>query len=80
MKYKYIISQSSCHFDKLIDYEMIRLREMRQELYRSTYDSVKHDATNKYVIQMKKLMEKGDDTEILKLIPILKNIKKPLDS
>jgi hypothetical protein len=29
---------------------------------------------------MKKLMEKGDDTEILKLIPILKNIKKPLDS
>jgi len=47
-------------------------------MYQSLYESVKHKDTHIDVIRMKQLMEEGEDTEILKMVPLLLKIKKAL--
>jgi hypothetical protein len=47
-------------------------------MYQSLYESVKHKDENTDVLRMKRLMEEGDDTEILKMVPLLLKIKKTL--
>jgi hypothetical protein len=50
----------------------------RRIMYQSLYESVKHKDENTDVLRMKRLMEEGDDTEILKMVPLLLKIKKTL--
>ena len=76
MKYLPVVSASYRQFEELIQKEMDLVGEKRQELYRSLYDSVKYNKDNVDVIRMKQLMEKGEDTEILKIIPIVIKNKK----
>jgi len=52
----------------------------RRIMYESLYESIKHQDENTDVLRMKRLMEEGDDTEILKMVPLLLKIKKALDS
>jgi hypothetical protein len=78
MKYLSVVSTSYRKFDELIQKEMERVVEKRQDMYQSLYDSVKHKKDNKDVIRMKQLMEEGEDTEILKMVPLLLKIKKAL--
>ena len=78
MKYTTVFSTSYHHFNELIQKEMDIVGKKRQVMYQSLYESVKHKDENQHVIRMKQLMEEGDDTEILKLVPILLRIKKEL--
>jgi len=78
MKYTYIVSTSYRQFDELIQKERDIVGKKRQEMYQSLYESVKHRNTHIDVIRMKRLMEEGDDTEILKMVPLLLKIKKDL--
>ena len=80
MSYTTVFSTSYRQFDELIQKEMDIVGKKRKVMYRSLYESVKHKDKNRHVIRMKELMEEGDDTEILKLVPILLRIKKALDS
>ena len=80
MKYQYVVSTSYRQFDELIHKEMAHVAEKRRLMYKSVYDSVKHDKENVNVIRMKQLMEEGEDTEILKMVHILLRIKKELKS
>ena len=80
MNYTTVLSTSYYHFDELIQKEMDIVGKKRQVMYKTLYESIKHKDKNRHVIRMKQLMEEGDDTEILKLVPILLRIKKALDS
>ena len=80
MKYTTVFSTSYRQFDELIQKEMDIVGKKRQVMYKSLYESVKHDCENVDVIRMKQLMEEGDDTEILKMVPILLRIKKTYKS
>ena len=80
MNYTTVFSTSYRQFDDLIQKEMDIVGKKRQVMYKSLYESVKHKDKNQHVIRMKQLMEEGDDTEILKLVPILLRIKKALNS
>jgi len=78
MKYTYVVSTSYQKFDDLIQKEMDLVGKKRQIMYQSLYESVKHKDTHIDVIRMKQLMEEGEDTEILKMVPLLLKIKKAL--
>ena len=78
MKYTYVVSTSYRKFDDLIQKEMDLVGKKRQIMYQSLYESVKHKDTHIDVIRMKQLMEEGEDTEILKMVPLLLKIKKAL--
>jgi hypothetical protein len=78
MKYTYVVSTSYRKFDDLIQKEMELVGKKRQIMYQSLYESVKHNDTHIDVIRMKQLMEQGEDTEILKMVPLLLKIKKAL--
>lgn len=78
MKYTYVVSTSYQKFDDLIQKEMDLVGKKRQIMYQSLYESVKHKDTHNDVIRMKQLMEQGEDTEILKMVPLLLKIKKAL--
>jgi len=78
MKYTYVVSTSYQKFDDLIQKEMDLVGKKRQIMYQSLYESVKHNDTHIDVIRMKQLMEEGEDTEILKMVPLLLKIKKAL--
>jgi hypothetical protein len=80
MSYTTVFSTSYRQFDDLIQKEVDLVGKKRRIMYQSLYESVKHKHENTDVIRMKKLMEEGDDTEILKLVPIIIRIKKALDS
>jgi hypothetical protein len=78
MKYTTVFSTSYCQFDELIQKEMDIVGKKRRVMYQSLYESIKHKDENRHVIRMKRLMEEGDDTEILKMVPLLLKIKKEL--
>jgi hypothetical protein len=78
MKYTYVVSTSYQKFDDLIQKEMDLVGKKRQIMYQSLYESVKHKDAHIDVIRMKQLMEQGEDTEILKMVPLLLKIKKAL--
>ena len=80
MSYTTVFSTSYCQFDELIQKEMDIVGKKRRVMYQSLYESVKHKDENRHVIRMKQLMQEGDDTEILKMVPIILRIKKELDS
>jgi hypothetical protein len=80
MKYTTVFSTSYRQFDELIQKEMDIVGKKRRVMYQSLYESVKHNEENVDVIRMKQLIEEGDDTEILKLVPILLRVKKELES
>ena len=80
MNYTTVFSTSYRQFDDLIQKEMDIVGKKRQVMYQTLYESIKHKDKNRHVIRMKQLMEEGDDTEILKLVPILLRIKKALNS
>ena len=78
MSYTTVFSTSYRQFDDLIQKEMDLVGKKRRIMYQSLYESVKHKHENTDVIRMKRLMEEGDDTEILKMVPLLLKIKKTL--
>ena len=80
MNYTTVFSTSYRQLDELIQKEMDIVGKKRKVMYRSLYESVKYKDKNRHVIRMKQLMEEGDDTEILKLVPIILRIKKAIDS
>jgi hypothetical protein len=80
MKYTTVLSTSYRQFDELIQKEMDIVGKKRRIMYQSLYESIKHQDENVDVIRMKQLMEEGDDTEILKMVPLLLRIKKDLES
>lgn len=80
MKYTTVFSTSYRQFDELIQKEMDIVGKKRRVMYQSLYESIKHNRENIDVIRMKHLMEEGDDTEILKMVPILLRVKKELES
>jgi hypothetical protein len=80
MSYTTVFSTSYRQFDDLIQKEMDIVGKKRRIMYQSLYESVKHKDENRHVIRMKQLMQEGDDTEILKMVPIIIRIKKELDS
>jgi hypothetical protein len=80
MSYTTVFSTSYRQFDDLIQKEMDIVGKKRRIMYQSLYESVKHKDENRHVIRMKQLMQEGDDTEILKMVPIILRIKKELDS
>jgi len=80
MKYTTVFSTSYRQFDELIQKEMDLVGKKRRIMYESLYESIKHQDENTDVLRMKRLMEEGDDTEILKMVPLLLKIKKALDS
>jgi hypothetical protein len=78
MSYTTVFSTSYRQFDDLIQKEMDIVGKKRRIMYQSLYESVKHKDENTDVLRMKRLMEEGDDTEILKMVPLLLKIKKTL--
>jgi len=78
MSYTTVFSTSYRQFDELIQKEMDIVGKKRRIMYQSLYESVKHKDKNTDVLRMKRLMEEGDDTEILKMVPLLLKIKKAL--
>ena len=78
MSYTTVFSTSYRQFDDLIQKEMDLVGKKRRIMYQSLYESVKHKHENTDVLRMKRLMEEGDDTEILKMVPLLLKIKKTL--
>ena len=78
MSYTTVFSTSYRQFDDLIQKEMDLVGKKRRIMYQSLYESVKHKHENTDVLRMKRLMEEGDDTEILKMVPLLLKIKKAL--
>lgn len=79
MSYTTVFSTSYRQFDELIQKEMDIVGKKRRIMYESLYESVKHKDENRHVIRMKQLMQEGDDTEILKMVPLILKIKKTLD-
>jgi len=55
MKYQSVVSPSSRQFDEMIQKEMERVIEKRQDLYQILYHSIKHKMENTNVIRMKQL-------------------------